>query len=55
MSLRSGDPAPRGGEREVAVKLRCRLLPPPPETRAEKRGTEDGASDAEAELAEGDE
>ena len=57
LSLKGGEPAPRegGGERRVAVKLRCRLLPPPPETRAEKRGTEDGASDAEAELAEGDE
>lgn len=57
LSLKGGEPAPRegGGERRVAVKLRCRLLPPLPETRAEKRGTEDGASDAEAELAEGDE
>jgi len=58
LSLKGGEPAQRsegGGERRVAVKLRCRLLPPPPETRAEKRGTEDGAGDAEAELAEGDE
>ena len=58
LSLKGGEPAQRsegGGERRVAVKLRCRLLPPSPETRAEKRGTEDGASDAEAELAEGDE
>ena len=55
LSLKGGEPAPRegGGERRVAVKLRCRLLPPLPETRAEKRGTEDGAGDAEAELAEG--
>ena len=69
VSLKGGDPAPPGGERIVAVRLRCRLLPPAPEAKtfADAEGTEtekteetetvrggDGAGDAVTEPNEGD-
>ena len=69
VSLKGGDPAPPGGERIVAVRLRCRLLPPAPEAKtfADAEGTEtekteetetvrggDGAGDAVTEPNEAD-